>query len=69
LDRDRGDAAVIVVTQGEMGQAVEALQSEAKSRMRTILRTRSLRGCPVNIPFTDVEDVVTQVILVVIFSY
>lgn len=40
---------------------LEYIQSELESRMKTILRTRIFRGCPLNIPFTDVEEVVARI--------
>jgi hypothetical protein len=48
-------------TQGEVGGAVQVLQGMARDRMKTILRTRSLRGCPLNMPFTDVEELLAKV--------
>lgn len=41
--------------------AVDIIQQEIKSRLKTILRTRTLRGFPLNISFTDIDDVIVQV--------
>ena len=41
--------------------ALEKLQSDARERMRTLLRTRTLKGCPINLPFTDVDEIVNKV--------
>lgn len=41
--------------------ALEKLQSDARERMRTLLRTRTLKGCPINVPFTDVDEIVNKV--------
>jgi hypothetical protein len=43
------------------GQIVEIFQELARDRMQTILRTRTLRGCPLNIPFTDVDGVLDYI--------
>jgi hypothetical protein len=43
------------------GESLKLLQEEVNSKMATILRTRTLRGCPINIPFSDIEDVMSQV--------
>jgi hypothetical protein len=40
---------------------VEVLQQEVRDKMRSLLRTRNLTGCPLNIPFKDVEDVIANV--------
>ena len=48
---------------------LDKIQNETKEAMKTILRTRTLRGCPFNIPFTDVEAILVQVIAVVLDSY
>jgi len=42
-------------------EEMEELMAEAKDKLKTVLKTRSLRGCPFNIPFTDVEDVLVRV--------
>ena len=47
--------------QTEAGEATEILQLLARDRMEKILGTRALKGCPLNIPFTDIEDIVAKV--------
>lgn len=40
---------------------LEQLQEAIGSKMNSILKTRTLRGCPFNIPFCDVETVMVKV--------
>jgi hypothetical protein len=37
------------------------LQKLAHEKMKTLLRTRTLRGFPMNVPFTDVDEILTKV--------
>lgn len=37
------------------------LQRLAHDKMKNLLRTRTLRGFPLNVPFTDVEELLTRV--------
>lgn len=39
---------------------LDYLHAELENRMKTILRTRIFRGCPLNLPFTDVDEVVAK---------
>jgi hypothetical protein len=41
--------------------ALAELQRLAHDKMKNLLRTRTLRGFPLNIPFTDVEELLTRV--------
>lgn len=41
--------------------ALAELQRLAHDKMKTLLRTRTLRGFPLNMPFTDVEEILTKV--------
>ena len=45
----------------EQMDAMDFIQSEIKGRLRTVLRSRILRGFPLNIAFTDVDDVMKEV--------
>jgi hypothetical protein len=45
----------------DFNSALERLQGEARDRMKTLLRTRTLKGCPINLPFTDVDEIVSKV--------
>lgn len=56
---ERGGAKVR--TADDYNSALERLQSDARDRMKTLLRTRTLKGCPVNLPFTDVDEIVNKV--------
>lgn len=42
-------------------RAVEFIQEFVLQRLRPLLRNRRLNGYPINIPFTDVEEVVDKV--------
>lgn len=42
-------------------ESLDILKTEVKDAMKTLLRTRTLRGCPINIAFTDVEEVLSKV--------
>lgn len=44
-----------------LGQGLERLQEQIKDKMKTIFRTRTLTGCPINLPFCDLDDVMTKV--------
>lgn len=46
---------------GAASPGLEALQEEVRRRLQPILRTRVLRGFPVNLPFTDVDEVLAHV--------
>lgn len=41
--------------------ALTELQRLAQDKMKSLLRTRTLRGFPLNVPFTDVEELLTKV--------
>jgi hypothetical protein len=41
--------------------ALVELQRLAHDKMKSLLRTRTLRGFPLNVPFTDVEELLTTV--------
>lgn len=41
--------------------ALVELQRLAHDKMKNLLRTRTLRGFPLNLPFTDVEELLTRV--------
>lgn len=41
--------------------ALVELQRLAHDKMKNLLRTRTLRGFPLNVPFTDVEELLTRV--------
>ena len=43
-------------------EAIDILKTEVKDAMKTLLRTRTLRGCPFNMQFTDVEEVLAKVL-------
>ena len=45
----------------DAGTVLPLLQGEVKERMRSLLRTRTLKGFPVNMAFTDVDEVVSKV--------
>lgn len=40
---------------------LDVLQSQIEDRMRTILRTRTLKGCPHNIPFSDTSEIMDKI--------
>jgi hypothetical protein len=40
---------------------LEQLQNSIRTKMKAIFRTRTLHGFPVNIPYRDVDDVITKV--------
>lgn len=40
---------------------VEEIQQQIRDRMKTIFKTRILTGCPINVPFSDVDDVMQKV--------
>ena len=40
---------------------IEKLIADAERKMAPVLRTRAFRGCPFNMPFTDVDDVVNHI--------
>lgn len=44
----------------EVGDPKEALRLLVESRLQVVLQSRSLLGCPVNIPYSDVEEVMEQ---------
>lgn len=54
----RGSGASIT---GSGAEALELLEKELESRMKTVLRTRVFRGCPLNLAFTDVDEVLSKV--------
>jgi hypothetical protein len=41
--------------------AMVELQRLVHDKMKNLLRTRTLRGFPLNFPFTDVEELLTRV--------
>ena len=41
-----------------------AIEELAKGKLKHVLRTRRLRGYPMNIPFTDVDAILTQVVYI-----
>lgn len=43
------------------GVSMDNIQNIINEKMKFILRTRTMTGCPLNIPFTDVETVLDQV--------
>jgi hypothetical protein len=45
----------------EVHGGLDDLQQAIRDRMKAVLRTRTLRGIPVNIPFSDVSDVIAKV--------
>jgi len=57
-DSDEGQTSDLKTDQTA---AVAELQRLAHDRMKHILRTRKLMGFPINMPFTDVEEVLTRV--------
>lgn len=44
--------------------ALVELQRIAHDKMKNLLRTRTLRGFPMNVPFTDVEELLTKVSII-----
>lgn len=40
---------------------LDDIEAEIKQKLQSTLRTRHLRGFPINIPFTDVEEVINKV--------
>jgi len=40
---------------------IEKLMADAERKMAPVLRTRAFRGCPINLPFTDVDEVLNYV--------
>lgn len=38
-------------------QSLEAFEAEVNERLKPILRNRALHGCPVNVPYTDVDAI------------
>jgi hypothetical protein len=50
-----------------LSPGLELLQEEIRKRLQPILRTRILRGFPINIPFTDVDEILTQVFFLFLF--
>lgn len=46
---------------GQAGSVLQAAQKYLRERLAHILRTRVLRGYPINIPYTDVDSVIEKV--------
>ena len=42
-------------------EVVEQLKEQAREALKTMLRTRSMLGCPVNLPFTDTDEILYRV--------
>lgn len=57
----RGGRLQATVNTAETAGSLDLLQDEVKKRLSHLLRTRVLRGFPINIPFTDVDEILTQV--------
>ena len=51
-----------VGSEGSRIVALETLKDQMREAMEKLLKTRSMHGCPINLPFTDVEDVLQRVI-------
>lgn len=47
----------------------DVLQNLIRSKMKPLLKTRTLRGYPLNMPFTDIDEVLAKVIKLLIFYY
>lgn len=41
--------------------AMDIIQYEIQSKLRSVLRTRVLRGFPLNMPFTDIDTIITEI--------
>lgn len=48
---------------------MDFVEEQAKTKLRSVLRSRSIKGYPLNIPFTDVDTILTQVPLHICFIY
>jgi hypothetical protein len=57
-----GSMSAAGVNTAEMSNGLDLLQEEIRKRLQSLLRTRLLRGFPINIPFTDVDEIITQVL-------
>jgi len=40
---------------------IDKLMADAERKMAPVLRTRAFRGCPINVPFTDVDEVLNYI--------
>ncbi len=40
---------------------MDIVQNIIQSKAKNLLKTRSMHGCPINIPFTDIDDVLARV--------
>lgn len=58
---DDPDAAPQVSSGAVGAAALQALEQFGKTKLRAILRTRKLCGAPINLAFTDVDDIVQKV--------
>ncbi len=65
----RGGRLQATVNTAETLGSLDLLQDEVKKRLSHLLRTRVLRGFPINIPFTDVDEILTQVRHIMHFLY
>lgn len=68
----KGDNEDVDEVNYDKNESLDILKTEVKDSMKTLLRTRILRGCPINIPFTDADEVLTKVIyylLTLLFNY
>lgn len=45
----------------DQDSVLQHLQEGIRDRMKSLLRTRTLKGFPVNMPFTDLEEVLSKV--------
>lgn len=41
--------------------SLDVLQEKMREAMKKLLNTRTVHGCPVNFPFTDVEEILQKV--------
>jgi hypothetical protein len=57
------------VNTAEISNGLDLLQDEIRKRLQSLLRTRILRGFPINIPFTDVDEIITQVSLLLFLCW
>ena len=42
-------------------EGVDSIESVVSVKLKSLLRTRAIKGYPINIPFTDVNDVIARV--------
>lgn len=56
-----GRVEVNTANPNQASASIDALQQEIKKRLSSALRTRTMRGFPLNVPFTDVDEILTKV--------